>query len=180
MTSSTVQGVEAWKPHQRLGSEDMVLHTFVVDSFDPATSWLQAKRQLAAGLAALWGVSPEQAHYHLELAKPQLLPAAGQVAVGRAGLPVVDSQQAQTAAQVSKLDLTGAVLTFTTLLLKMACCSHPDACGLLIPRVAPSMAELSSSGPQLAAPKGLQLGGAYHADGSACSCSHLASLRLRQ
>ena len=94
----------------------MVPHTLDVDLFDPATSWLQAKRQLAAGLAALWGVSPEQAHYHLELAKPQLLPAAGQVAVGRAGLPVVDSQPAQTAAQVSKLELRVAV-AFTKLLL---------------------------------------------------------------
>ena len=84
--------------------------------FDTATSRLQAKRQLAAGLAALWGVSPEQVHHHLELAKPQLLPAAGQVAGGRASLPVVDSQQAQTAAQVSKLVLREAV-TFTTLLL---------------------------------------------------------------
>ena len=97
-----MQGVEAWKPHQGLGDVDMVPHTLSVDSSDPATSWLQAKRQLAAGLAALWGVPAEQAHHHLELAKPQLLPAAGQVAVGRAGLPVVDSQQALTAAQVSK------------------------------------------------------------------------------
>ena len=80
----------------------MVPDKLCIDSCDPATSWLQAKRQLAAGLAALWGVPPEQAHYHLELAKPQLLPAAGQVVVGRASLPVVNSQQALTAAQVSK------------------------------------------------------------------------------